>query len=77
MNTDSGRVAIVMPPRMSTMALMDDAQSKEVCDQTGTLTLTLTIALTLTLTLTRCEPDVDPNPSPNPTPNPTPNPSRR
>ena len=52
MNTDSGRVAIVMPPRMSTMASMDDAHSKEVCDHTGTLTLTLTITLTLTLTLT-------------------------
>ena len=29
MNTDSGRVAIVMPPRMSAMAAMDDAQAKE------------------------------------------------
>ena len=36
MNTDSGRVAIVMPPRMSTMASMDDAQSKEVWNQTWT-----------------------------------------
>ena len=35
-NTDSGRVAIVMPPRMSTMASMDDAQSKEVWNQTWT-----------------------------------------
>lgn len=36
MNTDSGRVAIVMPPRMSTMASMDDAHSKEVWNQTWT-----------------------------------------
>ena len=36
MNTDSGRVAIVMPPRMSTMAAMEDAQAKEVWLQTWT-----------------------------------------
>jgi len=33
-NTDSGRVAIVMPPRMATMAAMENAQAKEVWNNT-------------------------------------------
>jgi hypothetical protein len=33
-NTDSGRVAIVMPPRMATMAAMDDEGAKEVWNNT-------------------------------------------
>eukprot|EP00316_Scyphosphaera_apsteinii_P000766 CAMPEP_0119344526 /NCGR_PEP_ID=MMETSP1333-20130426/106990_1 /TAXON_ID=418940 /ORGANISM="Scyphosphaera apsteinii, Strain RCC1455" /LENGTH=561 /DNA_ID=CAMNT_0007356965 /DNA_START=32 /DNA_END=1717 /DNA_ORIENTATION=- len=37
-NTDAGRVAIVMPPRMAAMASMDDMQAKEVWDSTWSCT---------------------------------------
>jgi len=37
-NTDSGRVAIVTPPRMSTMATMDEAQAKETWNNTWSCT---------------------------------------
>eukprot|EP00964_Phaeocystis_antarctica_P081614 scaffold51065_cov45-Phaeocystis_antarctica.AAC.2 len=60
MNTDSGRVAIVMPPRMSTMAAMDDAQANTLTHNPSPHP--------------NPDPNPDPNPNPNPHPHPNPNP---